>query len=1058
MFIVSRKISVMSGNRIPALFGLACLATSASSTRAEPYVAVDPGRGDQPPIVIPFDPESGAGFDWEAIASDPRLSPNSPEALLRDAVWFLQEGIERMTGTKPAVAVRGDQAKGIVLTTLALAPPKVRADPAIVTALRNDGSDAYNNREAFFLRSETDRLLVVANTVDGLVAAVPALLETVDYEVLAMGPNWIHAPKTERLVFDVELAERPGFYLRQLSPTTGQSYGQGTIGERSKVELSHPSDEFVEESWRRWAIAIRNRGRSMDRFPGHALYRHHRPMLERIRRTGSTEGFLTPATHLGPAVGRPAPEEDNRHHLWICSDPEGTPEFEKVYLSNGKEWEELRPVGLKVNLDITSPVARGIVLEDLKRRAAAHFAENPSEPLVYGTEAEDGAGYAHIGDWTLPRNRDWYPDYLRERGLEWPRPYVLHGYRGIDQEQESYDPAAPADVVFAFNNWLLAEYDRWIDSLPEAERVTASGQSKKDLVRLSLYSYAYHDIPPHLNLDPRIRLMIAGYPKHRGYGAWEAFATAHDVAKAFQVMLPREPSGIYRIYSIAYYADHGLNGLPSKRNFAPAAIRTELREHFDSGILAYNSETDFNFGKFGLGYWLQSRFLWNPDLTAEELDALRNRWLQRAYGSSWRQMKEYYDFMLVENYPANSPAAWARAIRLIDAARRSLDPEKEPEACRRIDDLKVFWYYYYLLDSGKAEPQSPEMLEFAWKGQMSYANAMHMVLKRTWNTRRVGEVVPEAIRRGAAHYTTAETDAWWRRILEHWPIVEVTEFTRTALADGTPAAEVDLNDLVRVNEFETLPTRERPFIYNSAQAPPVSFLTRARKGDEIGFQFSWPAFDDRPPQFYGPKAVPYGIEYWDADRRQWRELVDVTLTTAPSRRVEQTWIEKPRHVVEVRRPAPRTGTYRIEVGRGGFSCYLSGLGYDIRSGQFTYRTPHTFFDRPRGHTQEPVYIYLPKGCRSLDLDVWDSQNRKQVQLFRGISEKGLVPSREVDISERGIHRIALEPGEDGRLARIGGNGFSFPVLYSVPNLWAKSPAELLVPRAIAEADGLTVAE
>ncbi|MCB1205452.1 MAG: hypothetical protein KDN18_14420, partial [Verrucomicrobiae bacterium] len=120
--------------------------------------------------------------------------------------------------------------------------------------------------------------------------------------------------------------------------------------------------------------------------------------------------------------------------------------------------------------------------------------------------------------------------------------------------------------------------------------------------------------------------------------------------------------------------------------------------------------------------------------------------------------------------------------------------------------------------------------------------------------------------------------------------------------------------------------------------------------------------------------------------------------------------------------------------------------------------PHTYFDRPRGHTQEPVHLYLPKGTKTLDLEVWDSFEKKQLQLFMGIDAKGLIPSRTVDISRRGTHRITLEPGEDGNLAKIGGNGFAVPVLYSVPNLWAKSAPELLIPRAIATADGLTVLE
>ncbi|MCB1206562.1 MAG: hypothetical protein KDN18_20045, partial [Verrucomicrobiae bacterium] len=198
---------------------------------AEPYVAVDPARDTQPSIVVWLDSDT---------LSQPRLHPASPEAKLRDAVWFLQEGIQRMTG-KSLEVTRGEAgAKGIVLSLLT---EELSRDPEVATALKNDGSDGYNDREAFFLRSETDRLLVVANTADGIAAAVPTLLESVDYEVLGMGPNWIHVPEgREKLVFDLKQSGRPGYYLRQLTPTSGQSYGVGTINVGPKMSLNDPAD------------------------------------------------------------------------------------------------------------------------------------------------------------------------------------------------------------------------------------------------------------------------------------------------------------------------------------------------------------------------------------------------------------------------------------------------------------------------------------------------------------------------------------------------------------------------------------------------------------------------------------------------------------------------------------------------------------------------------------------------------------------------------------------------------------------------------------------------
>jgi hypothetical protein len=182
------------------------------------------------------------------------------------------------------------------------------------------------------------------------------------------------------------------------------------------------------------------------------------------------------------------------------------------------------------------------------------------------------------------------------------------------------------------------------------------------------------------------------------------------------------------------------------------------------------------------------------------------------------------------------------------------------------------------------------------------------------------------------------------------------------------------------------------------------------------------------------------------------------VTTVSSQLLEKTADGRPRNVAEVALAAPHDGTFRIEIGRGGFSANLASLGYDVAGATYLTRPPFCFPERPHGLTQDPAYFYIPKGTKSLDLEVWDSHGKKQVQLYRGLSEKGLVKSRSVDVGTRGTHRIALDPEETGLPAHVAGNGFAFPMLYSVPSYWSKCPAELLVPRMIAEADGLRIVE
>jgi hypothetical protein len=654
---------------------------------APPFIAAQPDpAAPLPPIVLQHEPAAQTGFDWNRIRNFAWYQAD-PGKATQLAVLYLREAVQRMTGRELTVVSTNDLSHGIVLTLFRAAPADIRNDRAVLAALRNTGADAYNANEAFFVRTETNRIVIVAHTEYGLSHGVVELLESVAYQTLGMGPNWVHVPDYRRrpLVFALRRSGRPGYYLRSLVATSGQSYGVGTLFQQALT----PPDENVDASYARWLVGTRLAGQSMPHFPGHALQAYHRAVLAQMRERKTGEGFLVEHADVGTDSRRPPASAANAGHLWVNDDPAGSPAAGKVFLSDGARWEEQDPAQIGVNLDLSVPFVRAIVLEAFKRNSAAFFEKNPDEVFVFGTDTEDGGGDAVLAK-TL-RYPNWYPEYLARAGVAFGRPYALHRFKGLNQPRELWDPAAASDHLFGFNNWLLREYDRWIDSLPPAHRATATGKSKKEQVRCSFYSYNYHDVPPNFNLDPRIRVMIASYPKHRGWGQWKNFRSQVDLAQAFKVMLPREPSGDYWIISLAYYWDSTSSGIAGSES--AGAVHRTLQDEYRAGIKALCCETDFNFGKSGLTYYLYSKMLWNPHLTAAELEALRERWLQRAFGSAWREMKAYYDFMTPANFTVNAPNYWAQAIRLIDAADRRLAGANEPDAQRRLDDLKQFWYF-----------------------------------------------------------------------------------------------------------------------------------------------------------------------------------------------------------------------------------------------------------------------------------------------------------------------------------------------------------------------------
>jgi hypothetical protein len=1036
-------------------------AAEAGSSSAT-FTAFDPAHPESAAVItLQYNPANHSGADWSHAAALKWYTRGDEADILRAAI-FLREAMEKMTGHAPQVVSSNDLSKGIVLTTLAGAPEALRNDPAVREALKDTGENSYNNQEAFFIRSEKDRLLVIANTSDGLLAGVTELTRSTGYDILGMGPDWVYAPDFHHrpLTFSLTRAQRPSYYIRALWATSGQSYGVGTLFGDALKNDPDARDETVDQSYQRWLIGTRMAGQSMPPFPGHALQAYHAPVIQYMIDHHTTEGFLSAKTVIGPLDQRPEASEENQGWIWIvppqAAPAKGRKPAPEVYHSDGKQWAK----GLHWNLDVSVPFVRQIILQDMIQRAEKSFATDPEKPVIMPMDTEDGAaGDARLAE--RLKYPKWFPEYLASENLPADRPYVLDGYKGIHQPKEGWDPTMASDEIFACATWALHEFDKYIDSLPAAQRVTPSGKSRKDLVKVSFYSYNYHDVPPSFNPDPRIRVMIASYPKHRGWGKWKQLVTQEDVARAFQIMLPREPSGDYRIISLAYYQDPGVGGIVSHWDASPEAILENYRHAFDAGFRAMTMETDFNFGKHGLGYYLIAQTLWNPKMTVAQLDAIRDTWFQKAFGSAHRQMKAYYDFMLKNNYPANGPNAWAKAVQLIDAADQAIDPSKEPQAQQRIDDVKQYWYFHYLTDNQITAEKQQALTTYLWKGQMSYMVAMHMVARKYFDkTGRsaVNGIVGPILAASPARYTHEETQQWWAQVRDAWQYVPVSQFKDATLADGTPAAQVDLNDLTAVRQF-TSASADVPFHYNSAMSQPMkAYMTASKTGDAIGFTLNWPFKDG--DHFYMARDVPYGVDIWNPAKKRWDTWIDADKTTVHSTQITGP-LNRVYQSVTVNLKAPRAGTYRLTVGRGGNLAQLDNPSYDTATGKVNSVMGFTYDSDQFALTQAPVWFYIPKDTKTLDLTVWDNYNRKIITLYPSLPDaQGRLPkpSRTLDVSAMKTYSIPLNPGEDGTLAKVEGNGFAFPLFHSIPNYFAKTPAALMLPRAIAKADGLTARE
>lgn len=982
------------------------------------------------------------------------------------AVYFLQEAIYEMTGSELQVEFNQGKSDGIILTTL-IDNPELGNISIIREALEERQDSNSTHHEAFFIRSSQKRLLIIANTLEGLISAIPTLLETVNYEVLGMGPNWKHVPDYRKgLAFNVDASGRPSFGLRDLFATSAQDRVWGTIP--SGTPLQSP-DETVDKSYSNWWIGSRLLSRSLPKTAPHQFQTYHREIVDYMVSNNETQGLLTANTQLGEDSERPAAALENQDWLWInrtLENPGQPDRFFRVFLSDGQEWVEQNINALKVSIDLSVEYVRNLIFSKLVDESELHFNKGFNEPYFFPNEPEDGSGNSRL---QFLRNKNWYIDFLQQEGIPFGRPWGLHGYRGLDQPFEVWNPDSFSNNLFGFDNWLLYTYDRWIDSLPAERRVTQSGQSKKELIRIRHQSYNYHDVPPNFNIDTRIFITVSrDFLQNRGVGQWENFRTVSEIAQAFQQLLPRSPLALYRLLSAAYVIDYNLDGIVNNWDISPEGIHSEYQGYFQSGFRSFGAEMDFNFGKLGMAYYLISQILWNANLTISEFNGLADRWLQRSYGSGWKYMREYYRFMSREISQCNSAVAWARAIRFIELADREINPELEPQAKVRIDDIKQFWLYYYLVATGKNTITDSDMRTFLWKGQMSYMTAMHMVVRRiseaAGKRRNRLEEVLGPLPSMPARYSREETSAWWRQIRNHWPLIEVNEFAASILTDGTLANSIDLNDLVQPQEFNIPAAIQSPFVFNQPLNNRIripNFIVNSHQvGEDIGFKIYWPRINsDR--RFIDPQNVTYSIEFWNQEQRRWVPYQDKQ--TALSVEIEDGR-GRSKWYVEVRSPSPQAGVYRyVDLSASNItfwlaSLFLAPLNFNALSLRYVGRGSMTFYQILGGRfggRPQVSYFYIPKGISSLDLETWD--DREKIIYFSTERNYEDSSAKSVNISEQRFYSIPLEPEDTGRIVTLDSTeGFAFPCLHSVPQLWARAPRDLLIPRAIAQADELTI--
>ena len=543
---------------------------------------------------------------------------------------------------------------------------------------------------------------------------------------------------------------------------------------------------------------------------------------------------------------------------------------------------------------------------------------------------------------------------------------------------------------------------------------------------VGLYSYNAHWDPPSFPLEPNVHVLLSGL----GQGACTA---AEREARWPQRC---HNLGFYEYFSVWLWSfDRLLGSWTNDIHGAQARIRQIVAQ----GGTSVSAESTSSWGPNGRGYYVANHLLWNPDL---DVDALVQDFYDRAFGAGAPAMKRYYERLDPGCRPFLSKHLVALAFRDVDEASR-LTADR-PDIQARLDHVKQYLRYVHLDWMRNREPVSE-----ARRAELDTA-----VMTNLYRTR------------GAA--LTA-----WEMIRQNWGQNRVPGHQRAAWMVEVPYAHAD----TVIKPPDTTFDLDAPAADPEADpAFTVKAVTQTYAGIETEFQEGL--------KYFQPRPIGEAVRYTD-------DLVPVVWPERPAVKSEQayqggaryilasiggeplefsTWAgtawgginrfvitdAKGNEVAKGQLPNDKTTSHSIKVpGLGRYTLDYNDNGsywsITVAPGRVATLPMGQMQDFRNSKVMQEMYFYVPKGTRQIDYyytrTAFHPGGRHQVIDPAGKTVK------DVDVNGDWVS-VPVPAGLDGKLWR-----FRDPVLgvfwfNNLPNYLAASPDALLVPREVAERDGL----
>jgi len=536
-----------------------------------------------------------------------------------------------------------------------------------------------------------------------------------------------------------------------------------------------------------------------------------------------------------------------------------------------------------------------------------------------------------------------------------------------------------------------------------ANQVATALEAKLPGKIIGFYAYNLHSPPPTVRLHPNIVVSIATAFITGGY-------TFAEVAEGWQKQ--GATIGVRGFFSLLAW-DHDMPGraLASR----PRSVAANIAGYYKQGARFMSAESSENWGPNGLGYYVAARVLWDID-AAERVEAITDDFLDKAFGPAKEPMREFYQFLNDGPEPMLSSDLVGRMYGHLGAA---LELAAEPAVRARIQDLVLYTRYVelYAAYRGSKGPSRQAGLE---------AVIRHAYRQRQSSMLHSKGLYREAFRDSAAkvppeaHWKLAEEENPWKSS-EPYTTAELAAFVEQGVAAnplrGFNAVEYSAN-LVKIDPLGLPP------------APALMQPSRHARGRRD--YFTW--IDNAP--------ATLDMTLTDGLIEKYRDRGDAVISLRPlgspdGEPTSQALVPPDGKPREIKLTTTHLGLHAVNVSDGNDASLL-----EWREGR-----PMTLLLDPRArldYGHQSLYFYVPKDTRVIGgyacnvTGVFNNGDGKEAYVFG---------------SKAGYFTVPVPPAQRGRLWTFHGEFYKANLmLMTVPPYLARSPAELLLPKEVVEAD------